>query len=527
MIRRRALAAAPFIVALIGKPAVAQQQDALLLLTRTDTFSIERFRRTAHQLQSELLIRAAGARMNLSGTLDDRGRVQTLTSEARAAAADRASAPAQSATLTFVGDSVIAELGSGAAKTTQRFGSRVGAVPFVNPSFSLVELAILEARRTDRDTVVVGLFLVQGGKTVDAKVIRLGRDSVVIDFGNVVARLAVSSNGDILGGEIPSQGLRLVRVSALADEAMAMAKPDYGAPPDAPYTAIDVVIPTKMGHTLAGTLTLPKSPHGRVPALVTITGSGSQDRDEAIPLVKGYRPFRQVADTLARHGIAVLRMDDRGFGGSGGNAAMSTSADFADDIRAGLAFLRSRPEIDGGRLGLIGHSEGGLIAPMIAAGDPVLRGIVLMASPAQTGRQIIEYQQGYAIDHEAKLSSAQRDSARRQVATLVDSIANSRPWLRFFSDYDPLPTARRVRVPVLILQGQTDRQVTMAQATALAKTMRAGGNKRVTVRVFPEANHLFVQDPDGNPAGYATLPNGVVRSDVLSTIVEWVVARMR
>lgn len=524
---RHAIHVAACVLMLAATSATAQQKDALLLLTRADTFSIERFSRTSRQLESELVIKMAGVRLTLRATLDDRGRVQTLTSEARAATADRSAAPSQQAMLTFTGDSVVAEVGAGAGKTVQRFGSRTGAVPFVNPSFALVELAILEARRTDRDTVVVGLFLLQGGQTIDAKLIRVGRDSVILDFGNVVARLAVSSNGEIVGGEIPAQGLRLLRVRDAGESTINAPKADYSAPPDAPYRAIDVVIPTTMGHTLAGTLTLPRSPRGRVPAVVTITGSGAQDRDEAIPLVKGYRFFRQVADTLSRHGVAVLRMDDRGFGGSGGDANVSTSANFADDIRAGLAYLRSRPEIDSGRLGLIGHSEGGLIAPMIAADDPALRGIVLLAGPSQSGREIMEYQQRYAIDHATTLSPTQRDSARRRVTPMIDSIASSMPWMRFFVDYDPLPTARRVRVPTLILQGATDRQVTMEQAEALAQAMKTGGNRDVTVRVFPEANHLFVRDPDGNPVGYASLPSGAVRSDVLATIVEWVVARMR
>ena len=512
---------------LVGPSASAQQKDASLLLTRADTFSIQRFSRTSRQLESELLIKAAGARLNLVLTLGDGGRIQSLTSETRAATADRTSPPSQQATLTFAGDSVIAELGTGSGKTVQRFGSRAGAVPFVNPSFALIELAILEAKKADRDTVVVGLFLLQGGSTVDAKVIRMGRDSVLFDFGNVAVRLAVSSNGEILGGEIPAQGLHLVRTRGAGEGAMTVAKPDYSAPPDAPYTATEVVIPTKMGHTLAGTLTMPKGKPGRVPAMVTITGSGLQDRDEAIPLVKGYRLFRQVADTLARHGIAVLRMDDRGVGGSGGNAAVSTSADFADDIRAGLAYLRSRSDIDASRLGLIGHSEGGLIAPMIAADDPSLRGIVLLAGPSQSGRQIIEYQQRYAIEHAAMLSATQRDSAMRHITPLVDSILASVPWMRFFVDYNPLQAARRVRVPTLILQGATDRQVTMEQAEALAHAMKDGGNRNVTVRIFPETNHLFVRDPDGNPSGYASLSGRGVRSDVLAIIVEWVVARMR
>jgi dienelactone hydrolase len=165
-----------------------------------------------------------------------------------------------------------------------------------------------------------------------------------------------------------------------------------------------------MGHKLAGTLTVPKG-KGPFPAIVTITGSGSQDRDEEIWLVKGFRPFRQIADSLGRAGIAVLRMDDRGFGGSGGDAATSTSRDFAEDIKAGLAWLRSRPEIDGKRLGLVGHSEGGLIAPIVASEDPALKAIVLMAGPGQTGREILEFQNRYGIEHNPAIKPESRDSA--------------------------------------------------------------------------------------------------------------------
>ena len=198
-----------------------------------------------------------------------------------------------------------------------------------------------------------------------------------------------------------------------------------------------------------------------------------------------------------------------------------SSADFADDIRAGLVYLRSRPDIDAARLGLIGHSEGGLIAPMVAADDPSLRAIVLMAGPSQTGRTILDYQQRFAIERNTLLSAAQRDSAYRRVPGLLDSLATALPWMKFFLDYDPLATARRVKVPTLILQGETDRQVTAPQAQALAKALRAGGNHDVTVHVFADANHLFVQDPNGNPAGYAALPRGAIRSDVLATLVDW------
>ncbi|MBP9106707.1 MAG: alpha/beta fold hydrolase, partial [Gemmatimonadaceae bacterium] len=199
----------------------------------------------------------------------------------------------------------------------------------------------------------------------------------------------------------------------------------------------------------------------------------------------------------------------------------ATSADFADDIRAGLAYLRARPEIDGSRLALVGHSEGGLIAPMVAVSDPSLRGIVLMAGPSQTGRQILRFQLGNAVRRDTSLTPARRDSSLATLDASIDSLASTSTWLKYFLDYDPLVTARKVRVPTLILQGATDQQVTAEQAGALEKAMRDGGNRRVAMRVFPEANHLFVQDANGNPAGYTTLPDRFVRADVMAALLDW------
>jgi alpha-beta hydrolase superfamily lysophospholipase len=246
-----------------------------------------------------------------------------------------------------------------------------------------------------------------------------------------------------------------------------------------------------------------------------------------IPVVKGYRPMRQVADTLGRHGIAVLRMDDRGWGASTGDHVAATSADFADDVRAGLAYLRTRKEIDPARLVLIGHSEGGLIAPLVAAADTGVRAIVLMAGPSQDGRTILDYQMRNGITNTATLSATQRDSALRDVPRMIDSLAAQSPWMKFFFEHDPLATARQVKAPTLILQGETDRQVTAAQAEELAAALRAGGNRDVTVRLFPRANHLFLEDADGNPALYSSLRIGAVRSDVLGAMLEWLRVKMR
>jgi dipeptidyl aminopeptidase/acylaminoacyl peptidase len=243
--------------------------------------------------------------------------------------------------------------------------------------------------------------------------------------------------------------------------------------------------------------------------------------------VNGYRPFRQIADTLGRRGIAVLRLDDRGAGGSDVGPKGPTSADFADDIRAGLAYLRTRPEIDGSRLALVGHSEGGMIAPMVGATDPKLRAIVLMAGPAHTGRAILTYQQQYAADSMLHLTGVRRDSALRSMSKTLDSAAVAEPWIHFFLDYDPIATAKRVKQPVLVLQGATDRQVTPEQAGELAAAFRAGGNRDVTMRAFPSTDHLFLADPVGNPSGYAALPSKNVRVEVLGTLADWLAAHLQ
>lgn len=499
----------------------AERRDLLILLAGNDTVSVERFSRTASRLDVELVVRPANARFTLGVDVAADGAAARLQNAYRQASADVASPPAQSAEVRFTGDSVIVDVSGGGRTATQRFATIEGAVPFLNPSFALVELMILRARALGGDSVAVPIWNLQGGTTAMATVIKRGSDSVVVMLGSVPAHLAVNAAGEITGGAVPAQGLRIVRTRGGDGGAMKVEKPDYSAPPGAPYTAEDVTVPTPAGHTLAATLTLPRDRTRPVAAVVTISGSGPQDRDEAIPPVKGYRPFRQVADTLGRNGIAVLRFDDRGTGASTGNHAAATSADFADDVRAALAYLRTRPEIDATRLALLGHSEGGLIAPMVAASDPSLRGIVLMAGPSQTGRQILRYQIGAGVSRNASLSPAQKDSALRTVDGTIDSLGKAQPWVKFFLDYDPLATARKVKVPTLILQGATDRQVTADQAEALERAMRAGGNRRVTRRVFPEANHLFAQDADGSPEGYAKLPDARVRTDVLVALVEW------
>jgi dipeptidyl aminopeptidase/acylaminoacyl peptidase len=335
----------------------------------------------------------------------------------------------------------------------------------------------------------------------------------------------LAAAGIALTDTLSAQGRR----GAGAPPDTAQTRRDYSAPLGAPYTAIDVVVPTPMGHTLAGTLTIP---HGAsrtspVPAVVTMSGSGAQNRDEELPTPPGYRPFRQFADSLGRRGIAVLRMDDRGTGASTGNHRTATSADFAEDIRAGLAYLRTRPEIDAGRLGLLGHSEGGLIGPLVALKEPQLRAMALLAGPSWTGRKVLQFQLSNLINNDTTLTPARRDSALARVPARIETMKASTPWMNFFIDHDVLAVARQVRTPVLLLNGGTDQQVTPEQAGELAAAMRSGGNQDVTDRVFPQLNHLFIYDPVGFPGAYGRLPRSAVEPVVVGTVVDWLVQRLR
>ena len=168
-----------------------------------------------------------------------------------------------------------------------------------------------------------------------------------------------------------------------------------------------------------------------------------------------------------------------------------------------------------------------MVAPMVAAEDPAVRAIVLLAGPAWTGRRVIESQNRLAIGKHTEWPAARRDSLLGVAMTKVDSMGTSNPWMRFFLGHDPLPTVRRVRCPVLVMQGATDHQVDPAQAAELAKALREGGNRDVTLNVLPGTNHLFLADTSGDPAGYAALAEKEIRPAVLDSITGWLKVRLK
>ncbi len=254
-----------------------------------------------------------------------------------------------------------------------------------------------------------------------------------------------------------------------------------------------------------------------------------------------YRPFRQIADTLSRRGVAILRLDDRATGCSGGGPlSQASTADRAGDTQAALRYLRGRREVDQHRLGLLGISEGANIAIMIAARDPKLRAVVTMAAMASPGWRIWEYQTRYKISLGEEMDRSKKarwlageDPERILKERVAEARAHVRageanPWWTFFFVYDPSTAAPSVTSPVLILHGDRDSAVPVAHARKLARAIKSGGNRDVTVTIFPDHNHLFLPDKHGGFRGYAQLLQHTNRipAHILDTIADWLVQRM-
>lgn len=524
--------AAPPLAAQIPQAAAAatasvDSMSAFVVLVRGDTLGVERFVHTAARLAGELTMRGQ-PRVAYEIALDGPGRTAHMALSVHAPGSAPQSPPVQRLLLRPAGDSVAVDMAAGGnPPRTQRLAMTPDAVLALGNAFATLQLVVDRARATsgtDSDSVQVPVFLASGGRQITTTVRLVSADSAVLVVGGVEIHFA-SRDGRTVRVTVPAQSVVATRVDGAAAGAITLDRPDYSAPAGAPYTAMDVRIPTAAGDTLAGTLTLPGEPRGRAAAVITISGSGAQDRDEVLPGIAGYRPFRQIADTLGRRGVAVLRLDDRGFGASTGTFAAATSADFAADVRTAVAWLRARPEIDPARIFLLGHSEGAMIAPMVAADDQRLAGIVLLAGPSWTGRRTLDYQIRYGVEGDSTIAPAARAATIATRLAALDSLTARQPWLHYFADHDPLAVAGRVRVPALLVQGATDRQVPAEQAEELAAALRKGGERDVTVRILADRNHLLLPDSDGNPARYGGLAQRQLGADVLGPIVDWILKR--
>jgi len=504
-------------------------RGAFVALNGTDTVVVDKFFRTADTLRGSVSLKGQ-ARVDYVVALGPENTVRTMAIKQFKWGAAPGEAPTAEVLTTIQGDSVIFQM----AGNTVRLGTKAGAVPSFGNSFAIGELFTRRARASGGSGDYPYLAI-NGGVTLPLTVRPIGTDSMLITIAGQEERFKVDAAGRMIGGFVTGQPVIITRVgeaeAAKITFGMAGAKPaekpDYSAPRGAPYTAEEVSFKGPGGITLGGTLTKPLNARGPLPAVVTITGSGQQDRDEYIPLVGGLRVFRQVADTLSRVGIAVLRLDDRGLGASTGSFANSNTADFADDTRAALAYLRSRPDIDPNRLALVGHSEGGMIAPMVAATDPKLRAIAIMAGPADKMIDIILEQNKWVADHNPKMTQAQRDSVLAETRVALAPERQFAPALKFWMSYDPAPAAKQVKAATLILQGETDRQVPAGNATKLAALIRSGGNKDVTVRIFPATDHLFLEDSTGDFLDmYKHVKTNKVSPVILGAMADWLVLKL-
>ena len=407
----------------------------------------------------------------------------------------------------------------------------------------------------------------QGAFGIPTGAVRLTGDTLSIEVPIVYGRYRGEVRGDTIEGTWSQGVASFPLVVVRTEEAAPPRRPQHPEPPY-PYDAIDVTIPTDdPGVTLAGTLTKPHG-DGPFPAVVLISGSGPQDRDETL---FGHKPFLVIADALTRHGVAVLRYDDRGFGGSTGNFAAATTADFANDALAAVRYLRGRSDIDPARIGLIGHSEGGIVAPMAARRSDDVAFVVLLAGPGVPFEELLPIQiERIALADGAtpEAAAAMRRGTRRlmeiardtpdrneaaakmreAVREMIDALPPDQrdtfgttpqmreaaiaqqvtffnsPWMRFLIGHDPADDLRRLSIPVLALNGTLDLNVPPdVNLPPIRRALEEAGNPASRVYELPGLNHLFQPARTGLGREYGTIETTFDPS-ALELLVNWILA---
>ncbi len=379
----------------------------------------------------------------------------------------------------------------------------------------------------------------------------------------------VSEDFSVIEGEWKQSGGTFPLTVKRVDKVVEILRPQVPKKPY-PYIEEELVYENKdVEIKLAGTLTLPFG-DAPFPAVLLITGSGPQDRNETI---YNHRPFLVLADYLTRQGTAVLRVDDRGVGKSTGDFSKATSEDFASDVLAGIEYLKARKEINPKQIGLIGHSEGGIIAPMVAVKSPDVAFIVLMAGTGLTGEEI-SYLQGALIARameaseediaknrrfNEKIFSVIKEEKDKKMAeerlhqmfmeywekmseeekNIIGDIGDPEeylkaqlqnllsPWFKFFLTYDPKPTLMKVKCPVLAINGEKDLQVSPKEnLIAIEEALKAGGNKNFTIKELPGLNHLFQTAQTGLSSEYPKVEE-TISPVALKVISDWISEQIR
>ncbi len=448
--------------------------------------------------------------------------------------------------------------------TSKLSGSWVGSLKIQAISLTLV----MNVKTNERDSLIVNFESPdQGAKIIPTSSVRITSDSMIVGIKLVSGLYLGKFNSDYskLEGRWKQSGLDLPLDLEHKQEAFKRARPQEPQPPF-PYLTEDVSVRNeKTGITLAGTLTLPGNGK-KFPAVVLITGSGPQNRDEEL---MGHKPFLLLADYLTRKGIAVLRCDDRGVGKSEGKFSTATTFDFATDAEAALNFLKTRPEVDTSKLGLIGHSEGGIIAPVIASRNKEVDFIVLMAGTGVTGEQVLitqtlAIQKADSSNEDEKLRAqainrkiyeivkknpddgAAADAIRKFIqkenkaevkrggndtlssASIEQSIKTvTSPWFRTFLTLDPQEYLRKVHCYVLAINGDLDEQVdSKINLPAIEQALIFGGNSKYTIEEVHGVNHLFQTAKTGSPSEYGTIEE-TIQPKVLELIGSWILQTVK
>ncbi|GHT72399.1 alpha/beta hydrolase [Bacteroidia bacterium] len=392
------------------------------------------------------------------------------------------------------------------------------------------------------------------------------------NFENLVLKIAVASigagyegtleNDTIITGTFKQMGQSFpLNLSRATIEKEPLIRPQEPVKPY-PYNEEEVVFDNPMdGVTLAGTFTYPRT-NGTFPAVVLISGSGAQNRDEEL---MGHKPFLVLADYLTKNGIAVLRFDDRGTAKSTGNFQIATSLDFSKDVESAVKYLQTRKEVYQKKIGLVGHSEGGMIAPMVAARSKEVAFIVLLAGVGIPGEQLLllqqeliakasgldeaDWQKAQKVNQgafEIIIQSTQQVELQKDLITYFKQVAQDipragipegvtendlvnmavsriyTPWMQYFIKYNPAPALEKVKCPVLAINGDKDLQVpAKINLEAIKSALQKGGNKKVTIKELPGLNHLFQEAETGLPTEYATIEQ-TFSPVALNEITEWI-----
>ena len=417
---------------------------------------------------------------------------------------------------------------------------------------------VFHISQTEQDVYVTTLDSPdQGANGIKTQTTSFNDSTLIIQIPVIHASYKGKLNSDNTINGTFTQGMPLP-LNLKKGEASRPKRPQEPQPPF-PYRSEEVTVRNERDEiNLAGTLTLPEK-GTKFPAVVMVTGSGAQNRDEEI---MGHKPFFVIADYLTRNGIAVLRCDDRGTAASQGTHATATNEDFATDTEAMVNYLRSRKEINAKKIGIIGHSAGGIIAFIVAQKDPSIAFVVSLAGAGVRGDslmlkqvELISKSQGmpdavwqgmkpsirnrYAIlqqtdktpeelqkelyaDVTKTMSPEQLKDLNtiQQLSAQISSMTS--PWYLHFMKYDPAQDLKKLKCPVLALNGEKDIQVDAAMnLAAIQERITGNGNKNVTVKAYPNLNHLFQTCKKGTLAEYGQLEE-TINPEVLKDIIEWI-----